>query len=390
MHSTRRSGSRRRFEGDGVTPIPAFDLREQHRMLADDLRAALERVFKSGRFILDEEVAALEREVAAFVGVREAVACGSGTDALHLALRAAGVGAGDEVVTSAFSFIATAEAVLYAGAVPVFADVDPASFTLDPAGVESALSPKTRAIVAVHLYGHPADVAALSSLAEKHGLALIEDCAQAFGARHGSARGERYAGTTSFAGCHSFFPTKNLGACGDGGMVTTDDAGAARRLRLLRNHGNLGGYRHEIVGYNSRLDELQAAILRVKLKHVERFNRKRRELAAFYTDALRGRVQTPACAAGCEHAFNQYTVLSERRDEIAAALDDAQIGNRIYYPIPLTEQPSLRGACRSVDCRQAERVARQCLSLPMFPELAVQDAERVAAVVIEALDRPRR
>ncbi len=373
-----------------MTPIPAFDLSEQHRTLSDDLRAAVERVFKRGRFILDEEVAALEQEVAAFIGVREAVACGSGTDALHLALRAAGIGAGDEVVTSAFSFIATAEAVLYAGAVPVFADVDPASFTLDPAGVESALSPKTRAIVAVHLYGHPADIGALSSLAEKHDLALIEDCAQAFGARHRSSRGERYAGAASFAGCHSFFPTKNLGACGDGGMITTDDAGVARRLRLLRNHGNLGGYRHEIVGYNSRLDEIQAAILRVKLKHVERFNRKRRELAAFYTDALQGRVQTPACAAGCEHAFNQYTVLSERRDEIAAALDDAQIGNRIYYPIPLTEQPSLRGVCRSVDCRQAERIARQCLSLPMFPELAVQDAERVAAVVIKALDHSRR
>ena len=373
-----------------MAPIPAFDLIEQHRALADEVRAALERVFARGRFILDEEVEAFEQEAAAFIGVREAVACGSGTDALHLALLAAGVGAGDEVVTGAFSFIAPAEAALYAGAVPVFADVDPVSFTLDPGSVESALSPKTRAIVAVHLYGHPADVDALSLLAEKHGLALIEDCAQAFGAR----RNGRCVGSTSLAGCHSFFPTKNLGACGDGGMVTTDDANLARRLRLLRNHGSPGGHRHEVVGYNSRLDEIQAAILRVKLKHVERFVRQRRELAALYTDALQGRVQTPACAEECEHAFNQYTVLSERRDEIATALDAAQIGNRIYYPTPLTEQPSLRGVCRSVDCRQAERIARRCLSLPMFPELPLQDAERVAAavtaVVTEALDSPCR
>ncbi len=361
------------------TPIPAFDLSAQHRALSAEINAAIARVFDSGRFILSGEVAAFEREAAKFVGVRAAVACASGTDALHLALRAAGVGAGDEVITSAFSFIATAEAVLYAGATPVLADIDPATFTLDPASVETALSAKTRAIVAVHLYGHPADVDALSALAGQHGAVLMEDCAQAFGAR----RDGRCAGAMSRAGCHSFFPTKNLGACGDGGLITTDDEDLARRVRLLRNHGSRGGPRHEIVGYNSRLDELQAAILRVKLKRVEAFNQQRRRLAAVYTAALQGRVQTPGCAPGCEHAFNQYTILCARRDEVAAALAAARIGSRVYYPVPLSEQPSLRGVSRSVHCGQAARSARECLSLPMFPELPAQDAARVAAVIRE-------
>ncbi len=363
-------------------PIPVFDLSEQHRALSGEIDAAITRVFASGRFILGEEVATLEREVASFVGTREAVACASGTDSLHLALRAASVGAGDEVITSAFSFIATAEAILYVGAVPVLADIDPVTLTLDPASAERALSLKTRAIIAVHLHGHPADVDALSALAARHGLALIEDCAQAFGAR----RNGRHAGAMSLAGCHSFFPTKNLGGCGDGGMITTDDHDLAERVRLLRNHGSPGGPDHEIIGYNSRLDEIQAAILRVKLRHVKTFNRKRRRLATLYTNALKGHLRTPACAEGCEHVFNQYTVLcGQRRGAISAALDKARIGNRIYYPLPLTGQPSLRGVSRNVNCDQAARIARECLSLPMFPELTEPDVGRVAAA-ITALD----
>ena len=360
-----------------MTPIPSFDLGEQHRALREEIDAALERVFKSGRFILGEEVSGFEEEVAAFVGTREAVACASGTDALHLALRAAGAGAGDEVIVSAFSFIATAEAVLYTGATPVFADVDPATLTLDPASVETALTPKTRAIIAVHLYGHPADMNSLSEIADRHGLILIEDCAQAFGAR----RDNRCVGAMSLAGCHSFFPTKNLGACGDGGMVTTDDEALAKRVRLLRNHGDAGDSRHRIVGYNSRLDELQAAVLRVKLRHVNTFNRKRRRLAALYTEALQKHLQTPSCDTGCEHVFNQYTVRSHRRNELISMLDREGIGSRVYYRLPLTEQPCLRGVARSVNCGQAARAARECLSLPMFPELAARDVERVAAVI---------
>jgi len=365
--------------------IPAFDLSQQHRSLEREIRAALERVFASGRFILSDEVAMFEQEVATYLGTREAVACASGTDALHLALRAAGIGAGDEVIVSAVSFIATAEAVLYTGATPVFADIDPATFTLDPASAEAALSTNTRAITAVHLYGHPAEMNALTAIAEQHQLVLIEDCAQAFGARYN----RRYAGAMSRAGCHSFFPTKNLGACGDGGMITTNDPALAAQARLLRNHGSLGAPRHEIIGYNSRLDEIQAAILRVKLKHVEIFNQKRRQLATAYTDALHERVQTPISATGCEHVFNQYTILCERRDEVAAALNEAQIGNRVYYSLALPEQPSLRDRSRSVNCDQAARVTRRCLSLPIFPELPMADAERVAAVVNASASRLR-
>ena len=364
-----------------VGTIPAFDLSEQQRSLSQEIGAAVERVFASGRFILSEEVAAFEREAATFVGTREAVACASGTDALHLALRAAGVGADCEVITSAFSFIGTAEAIVYTGARPVFADIDPASFTLAPASVEEALSDKTCAILPVHLYGHPSDMAALSAIAERHKLALIEDCAQAFGARQNGV----CVGAMSHAGCHSFFPTKNLGAYGDGGMVTTDDAGLAERVRRLRNHGSLGGARHEVIGYNSRLDEVQAAILRVKLGYVESFNQQRRRLAAVYSEALGDRLQTPACAAGCEHVFNQYTVLCERRDALIAALDAAQVGSRIYYALTLPQQPVLQGVSRSVNCAEAARVAGECLSLPMFPELPLQDARRVAAMINEAV-----
>ena len=358
-----------------ISPIPAFDLIAQHRALSAEIHAAIERVLDSGRFILGEEVAAYEQEIAAFVGVREAVSCASGTDALHLALCAAGIGEKDEVITSAFSFIATAEAVLYTGATPVFADIDPATFTLSPASVESALSSKTRAIIAVHLYGHPADMEVLSAIAEQHNLVLIEDCAQAFGAK----RNGRYAGAMAHLGCHSFFPTKNLGGYGDGGMITTDDTNLATRVRLLRNHG---GPDHEIIGYNSRLDEIQAAILRVKLRYVKTFNQKRREIAAAYTAAVQPRqLQTPGYAAECEHVFNQYTIRCQRRGAIKAALDEAQIGNRVYYPVPLTEESSLRSVSRSVNCDQAARAARECLSLPMFPELPVRDVARVAAVI---------
>ena len=357
--------------------IPAFDLTKQHRALSREINAALDRVFESGLFILGEEVETFEKEAAAFVGTLEAVSCASGTDSLHLALRAAGIGAGDEVVVSAFSFIATAETVLHAGAIPVFSDIDPETFTLDPESVEAALSPKTRAIIAVHLYGHPSDISSLSTIAEQHNLVLIEDCAQAFGAH----RNHRCAGAMAHAGCHSFFPTKNLGACGDGGMITTDDENLAKRIRLLRNHGTFDGSSHEVIGFNSRLDEIQAAILRVKLRRIKTFNDKRQQIADVYTATLGEQVQTPVCAAQCVHVFNQYTILSKRRDKISAALAEMQIGTRIYYPLALPDQPSLSGLGRSVSCDRARRTARECLSLPMFPELSAHDAERIATAV---------
>ena len=361
--------------------IPCFDLSRQHRILGVEIHEAVERVFTAGNFILGEEVAAFEKEIAAFVGTRYAVSCACGTDSLHLALRAAGIGAGDEVITGALSFVATAEAVLYTGATPVFADINPATFTLDPAGVEAALSPKTRAIMPVHLYGHPADMNALQAIAERHDLVLIEDCAQALGARYENRR----AGSLALAGCHSFFPTKNLGGCGDGGLVTTDDEDLAQRMRMLRNHGRDAAAGHRIVGYNSRLDEIQAAILRVKLKSLDTFNRQRRQLASIYTNALQAYLQTPGEAAGCEHVFNQYTVLCEDRATLQAALDKAKIGNRVYYPQTLPEQNSLQKLFRSTGCGQALRVSRRCLSLPMFPELPAEDAQYIADTVVGVL-----
>lgn len=362
--------------------IPVFDSCRQHHTLKTEIHEAIERVFSTGNFILGDEVAAFEEEVAAFVGTRYAVACACGTDALHLAIRAAGIGEGDEVITSAFSFVATAEAILHAGATPVFADVNPETFTLDPAAVEAALSPKVKAILPVHLYGHPADMNALQAIAERHALIIIEDCAQAFGARYGSNR----VGSLSLAGCHSFFPTKNLGGGGDGGGVTTDDRNIAQRIRRLRNHGCDGAVaRHKTVGYNSRLDEIQAAILRVKLRYLEEFNRKRRQLAAAYTAILQGHLQTPYSTAGCKHAFNQYTVLCRQRDIVAAALDEAKISSRIYYPLPLPEQPSLRNKCRSNGHGETTRITRECLSLPMFPELSPEDVRHVAGTIVRAL-----
>ena len=361
--------------------IPSFDLSRQHRLLNTRIHEAIDRVFTAGNFILGDEVAAFEKEIAAFVGTRYAVACACGTDALHLALRAAGIDKGDEVITSAFSFVATAEAVLHAGATPVLVDISPTTFTLDPTAVEAALSPQTRGIVAVHLYGHPADMNALKDIAERHDLVFIEDCAQAFGARYQ----KHYVGSLALAGCHSFFPTKNLGGCGDGGLVTTNDEDLAQRMRLLRNHGQNTTAGHRIIGYNSRLDEIQAAILRVKLESLKTFNRQRRKLASVYTAALRTHLQTPTEMAECEHAFNQYTVLCKHRDAVKAALDKAKIGSRVYYPRTLPEQASLRDLCRSTEYTQALRASRQCLSLPMFPELPIESAEYIADTIVRAL-----
>ncbi|MBI3002055.1 MAG: DegT/DnrJ/EryC1/StrS family aminotransferase [candidate division NC10 bacterium] len=259
------------------------------------------------------------------------------TRRLHLALRALGIGPGDEVIVPAFTFIATAEAVSYVGATPVFCDVDPRTFTLDPKRVEEAVTPRTRALLPVHLYGLPADLEALGSLAARHGLALIEDAAQAVGAE----RGGRRAGSVGLAGCLSFYPTKNLAAYGDAGMLVTSDAGLAARVRRLRNPGARERYRHEEVGFNSRLDELQAAILRVKLRHLDRWTERRRRIAAAYRAALADTPLTlPVEPAGCRHVYHQYTVRAPERDRFHQALNAAGIGSMIYYPVPLHRQPA--------------------------------------------------
>jgi dTDP-4-amino-4,6-dideoxygalactose transaminase len=363
--------------------LPMLDLSPQLAELGDELERAVARVLHSGRYILGPEVEAFEREVASRLGVAHAVGVSSGTDALVIALRSLGIGAGDEVIVPSFTFFASAEAVTLAGATPVFADVEPSYYSLDPADVARRIGPRTRAIVAVHLYGHPADVDALAALARPRGIALVEDAAQAFGA---SYRG-RHVGALGYAAAFSFFPSKNLGAAGDAGMIATDDAELADRARMLRVHGSRQRYVHEAVGYTARLDEIQAAVLRVKLPHLERWNAGRRAVAALYSDAFRGvpGVQTPETASGSEHVFHQYTlrVPAGRRDAIVAALAEEQIASQIYYPIPVHRTAPYAGA--EVALPETERACAEVLSLPIWPELAPDEVKRVASVLCRAL-----
>lgn len=362
--------------------IPMVDLKTQYQSLKPELDAALLQALESTQFILGPNVQAFEQEAAAYLGVAHAVSCASGTDALHLALRAAGIGEGDEVITTAFTFIATAEAICYVGARPVFVDIDPRSFNIDVSQVEAAITERTRALLPVHLFGQPADMHSLQALCEDRGLALIEDCAQSFGADIGG----RQTGSFGQAGCFSFFPSKNLGCYGDGGMVTTNSTEIAERLRSLRNHGSKQRYHHDTIGYNSRLDELQAVVLRTKLKHIEHYNRERRRVAHRYNELLADcDLITPYEDGIGTHVFHQYTLLSERRDELMAALKAADIASAIYYPIPLHRQAAFADSHSGVSLPVTESVARRCLSLPIYPELADADIRRVAETIRSAL-----
>jgi len=355
--------------------IPMLDLREQLRALQAELLEATREVLLSGRYILGPKVEEFERAAARYLGVAETVAVASGTDALHLALRALGVGPGDEVITTPFSFFATVEAILYAGARPVFADIREDTFNLDPREVKRRLSPRTKAILAVHLFGCPSDMPALLELARRHGLRVLEDCAQAFGA----TVGEQKVGSLADAGCFSFYPSKNLGGMGDGGLVSTHSAELAERLRLLRNHGSPGGYVHEEVGYNSRLDELQAAVLLVKLRYIEDFNEARRRKAALYRELLADVLSCPVEPQGLRHVYHQFTVKVPRRDQVRECLRRKGIASTVYYPLPLHLQPALRGlGWKEGDFPVAERVARQVLSLPLWPELSEASLREVA------------
>jgi dTDP-4-amino-4,6-dideoxygalactose transaminase len=359
-----------------------LDLGPQLAELGPELERAVSEVVRSGRYILGPNVEAFEREVAAYLGVKHAVGVSSGTDALVIALRALEIGPGDEVIVPSFTFFASAEAIALAGATPSFADIDAASFALDPADVAQRIGPRTRAILAVHLYGHPADADALRALASRHGLALVEDAAQAFGAR---CRGRRVGGLGDVA-AFSFFPSKNLGAAGDAGLIATDRDDLAERARMLRVHGSRQRYVHERVGYTARLDEIQAAVLRVKLPHVERWNEARRRVAAGYTELLRKLpgVRTPVTAPWAEHVFHQYTVRvpASRRSVIVDALAADGIASQIYYPIPVHRTPPFAS---SIALPATERAADDVLSLPIWPELEAAELERTAWVIASVL-----
>lgn len=358
--------------------IPMVDLKTQYQQIKQEIDAAVLGVLESTRFILGPNVDAFEQEAANYLGVTHAISCASGTDALQLALVAAGIGPGDEVITSAFTFIATAEAIAYTGARPVFVDIDPQTFNIDPTEIEQAITPMTRAVLPVHLFGQPADMHQISKVCEHHGLALIEDCAQSFGAH---IAGRQTGGFGSF-GCFSFFPSKNLGCYGDGGMVTTDSDEHAAKLRILRNHGSQERYRHEMIGFNSRLDELQAAILRVKLRYITRYNEQRRMAAQTYTRLLEDTsVVTPIEIEPSHHVYHQYTILSEQRDEIMGKLGKAGIASAIYYPVPLHQQQAFAQYTEGLILPVTERLAEQCLSLPMHPELTLQDIEQIVSAL---------
>lgn len=361
--------------------IPMVDLKTQYHNMKEEMDQAVLGALESTQFILGPNVTAFEQEAAAYLGAPYAVTCASGTDALHLAILAAGIGAGDEVITSPFTFIATAEAICYAGATPVFVDIDPKTFNLDPALLEAAITPRTKAIIPVHLFGQPADMAMIQAVCAKHGLLLIEDCAQSFGA----SISDKQTGSLGSLGCFSFFPSKNLGCYGDGGMITCATAELAEQVKVLRNHGSRVRYHHSVIGYNSRLDDIQAAILRVKLKRIDAFNQGRRRVAHLYSELLNDVVTTPFEDGKGTHIYHQYTLLTDQRDTIMAKLAEKQISSAVYYPIPLHRQDVFAEKCATVHLPVSETVASRCMSLPVYPEMPEESVRLIAQTVREAL-----
>jgi dTDP-4-amino-4,6-dideoxygalactose transaminase len=365
--------------------IPLLDLRAQYLPLREQILEAVIRVCDSQRYIMGPEIEQFEQEIAALIGARHAIAVSSGTDALLVALMALGIGPGDEVITSTYSFFATAGSIVRVGARPVLVDINPATFNLDPMAVVEALTPRTKAIVPVHLFGLCADMASLVEIASRARIPMIEDAAQAIGA---SCR-ERPAGTIGAFGCFSFFPSKNLGALGDGGLVTAEDAGLAERARLLRNHGMAPKYYHHLVGGNFRMDALQAAVLRVKAPHLAAWTEARRMNASRYVRLFRDRgldahIGLPAEPAEYRHIFNQFVVRVPDRDGLKAHLDAQQIGNEIYYPVPFHLQPCFASLGYGPgDFPHAEEAARETLAIPIYSELTLEQQETVADAIAE-------
>lgn len=354
------------------------NLKAQYAEIKDEIEQGIAETIENCSFILGPNVQAFENEAADYLGVKHAVGCASGTDALHLALLAEGIAEGDEVITSAFTFIATAEAIKYVGATPVFVDIDDKTFNITVENIEQAITPKTKAIMPVHLFGQPADLTKIKALCDKHNLKLIEDCAQSFGAR---INGQQ-TGAIGHAAGFSFFPSKNLGAFGDGGLVVTNCDETAKMLKMLRNHGSDVRYYHDVIGYNSRLDDMQAVVLRAKLKRIDQYNEARRHAAHLYSELMADLpLQTPFEDGLGEHVYHQYTLLSDRRDEIIQALQDKQIGCAVYYPVPLHKQNVFKDEYANVSLPVTESVAATCFSLPICSSLADETIREIVAVI---------
>lgn len=365
--------------------FPFLDLQAQYAGIQEEVESAAKRVLASQHFILGPEVEAFEQDVARLVGSRYAVSCASGTDSLILSLMALEIGQGDEVITTPFTFVATAGSIARVGAKPVFADIDPQTFNISPRTIEKAITPRTRAVMPVHLFGLAAAMDEIQDIAAKHKLAVIEDAAQAIGARHAG----RSVGSIGLMGCFSFFPSKNLGGAGDGGMVCTGDATLADRLRLLRVHGARKKYEYEILGLNSRLDALHAAILRAKLQHLERWTAGRRANAERYGELFRefrvdGKVQGPSETQGKKHVYNQYTIRVSNRDELREHLKQRGIPTEIYYPKPLHLQRAFAYlGYKTGDFPTSESASLEALSLPIYPELTEEQQRAVAAAIAD-------
>jgi dTDP-4-amino-4,6-dideoxygalactose transaminase len=366
-----------------VNKVPPFNLTRQYTTIGEEVNAAVQKVLSSGCYIGGSLVESFEQQFAEHTGVKECISCNSGTDALYLALRALQIGAGDEVITTPFTFFATTEVISAVGAKPVFVDIDAKTFNLDITQIESAITERTKAIIPVHLFGQPVDMTALMAIAQSRGIAVIEDCAQATGAEWAGQK----VGSIGHIGCFSFYPTKNLGACGDGGALTTNDPAIAASLRMLRDHGSRVRYHHEAIGVNSRLDALQAAVLQIKLRHLDRWNESRREIAASYHQLLNPvpGVVIPQEPSGGRAVWNQYTIrvtkdgsTSNYRDEVRSQLQKLGISSTVYYPLPLHLQPVYQDLGYQIgQLPIAERACHEVLSLPMFPELAFEEQQQV-------------
>jgi dTDP-4-amino-4,6-dideoxygalactose transaminase len=363
--------------------VPFLDLTAQFDELREEWLDTIRQTGATGAFILGPNVAAFEREFAAYTGSQHAVALANGTDALVLSLRALGIGPGDEVITTPYTFFASAEAITIVGATPVFVDIEPAGFNLDPRGIAAAVTARTRAVLPVHIFGYPSDMTAIQALAKEHNLDIVEDCAQACGAEWNGGR----VGSQGIAGTFSFYPTKILGCYGDGGMVTTNDAGLEQRLRKLRNHGAVSPFIHDEVAYNSRLDEIQAALLRIKLRVVEEAIRARREVADWYQHQFAGtEVVAPPQPDNGRHVFNLYTIRVPERDLVRERLAGAGIGFSVCYPQPLHLQPVYYElGYRQGQLPQSELAATQCISLPVYPGMREDQVDRVCEVVLDTV-----
>jgi dTDP-4-amino-4,6-dideoxygalactose transaminase len=365
--------------------FPFLDLKAQYRTIKAEIDAAIQRVMESQQFILGPEVEGLEKEIAAYTQAQFAIACASGSDALLLALMALEVGPGDEVVTAPFTFVATAGSIARLRARPVFVDIGPITYNLDPRKLEAALTPRTKAIIPVHLFGMAADMDSIMEIANTHDIPVIEDAAQAIGAKYSG----RAVGSIGRCGCFSFFPSKNLGGAGDGGMLTTGDGEFADKLRVLRNHGGRSKYECDLIGMNSRLDALQAAILRVKLRYLDQWTAGRRKNAARYLELFQSRgldriVTLPRVQVGCTHIYNQYVIRAPRRDELKEHLRACGVPSDIYYPIPLHLQRAFAYlGYKPGDLPESEAASREVLALPIFPEMSVSQQE----LVVESIAR---